>query len=219
MNPMRDTNAKNEKPAKMSLFEAIHGGCDVRECEKLIKNGADVNEISENCELAPLDLALMCDHRNIAVLLRNNGAKPHHFMKKITKFITYRDCKLLESVLSTFKIDLNDKEYFSNQSPLHLAISTNLKNEVLLLLKYGANPLFAVNNYQYDKKNYKKVNAFECAIIHDRYDIFQLMTTFVSNQKTQIFMLLLGAREFDEGSLLHRDYLCGDLFRIILGFL
>lgn len=200
----------------MSLFDAIKNN-DYDESARLIKKGADVNELSPTCGLAPLDLAIMGDRRDIVLLLRENGAKPDYVMKKFTDFVRGENCDFLEFILNVFKINLEDKQYFAEISPLNTAICCNERDKVLLLLKYGANPLISgkCKRFEHTERCHAKINAFEFAILSGKTSILHLMTTFLIKKNNAKLMLTFMAREFDKNSLLHRDYLPLDMFRLI----
>lgn len=82
---------------------------------------------------------------------------------------------------------------------------------VKLLLKYGA---------RYDIPGGDNNTAFlNAAFNNNNKEIVYLFRKDMKKKTKLNRELLVTAHEFDAGSLLHRDYLCRDLFRIIFGYI
>lgn len=132
--------------------------------------------------------------------LENNDMKtPLHIAAKNWKI---GNCELL--LKHGAFINAIDKH---GNTPLHLAIDK--MSITKLLLDHGANPDIMNSNgksplhYAIEKKNYELISLFQKARKNQRKNI----------------AVLIQAHEFDEQSLLYRDYLCRDLFKILIALL
>ncbi len=123
----------------------------------------------------------------------------------------------------------------------------NTSEKIKLLLKYGANPnLIDKNNetlfIKIVRENCKLGAFFGIDLLLPYVTDYDVVDTYGHSalyyfiksgyreqtetilklrkiKKKKTILLMITAHEFDEGSLLHRDYLCRDLFKILIDFL
>ncbi len=199
----------------MSLFDAITDN-DLEECERLIKSGVDVNQESQDYNTCtPLDLAIICDHKHIISLLQQNGGKLKYLIERYAYDPRY-DTMIF--ILKKIKIDSNNQDIYKGGCPLTLARKNDANKIFDLFLKCGIDPLKKrddeLNAYT-SKFGSKKTNAIQNAFSYNRNDDILTIMKFLDERNTKTRITILAAREFDAGSLLHRDYLPLDMFRLI----
>lgn len=223
----------------MSLFDAIHNH-DIEKCAKLIEEKVQINNVYQSY-LTPLGLALLYEYDDIANLLRKNGASENYSMYTPWECVSRSDCYHCLKVYSRNpSFNPNQEIGYDGQTILHLAAAKPYKRAVKLLLKHGADPnqlddfggtplyraMFVVKNNGILKLLLKhganpfascprSDNMFSYALFEKKINFVRIVSDFITKRNKRVKFLLLESREFDEQSLLHRDYLPLDLYRLI----
>lgn len=225
----------------MSLLGAVHEN-DIEKCEELIKNGACVDEsYGQYPYLSPYGLALFYGYDNIAIFLSTHTTtiiKPNMFYHLVEK----NYWKVIKFCLKNTKLFTNYID--ENGRPLlHYAIEMGATESLNILLKYGTNPNikniengitslciaitaprpkkeilellleYGSNFSIYDQ--HFNCTAFHYALKYGKKDMADLFRKHVEKRREKEYLVVFAAREFDAGSLLHRDYLPFDLFKLI----
>lgn len=193
----------------------------IKTIDFLLNKGANPNIINNKGET----VLHKCSHLDITIMefLLNRGANPN--------LIINGENTILYTITAPDNRDSYD----------------NINKKIKLLLKYGANPnLIDKNNetlfIKIVRENCKARKFFDVDLLLPYVTDYDVVDTyghsalyyFIKNEyheqtrtilklkkikKKKTILLMLTAHEFDEGSLLHRDYLCRDLFKILVGFL
>lgn len=198
----------------------------------------------KNYMLNPLGLALLYKYDDIVILLRKYGyntlgadaidtfvendmiALVRLYFEKCNEnpnFVNEKGKSLLHIAIEQENVKIvklllknganpNIKEVVNDYTPLQQAIQANKPNSkiIKLLLKYGANPVESAYNEQGEI-----FNPFQLAIKRQKHEAIDLIAKGIKKQKQKEYLLILASREYDAGSLLHRDYLPKDMFVII----
>lgn len=227
---INNTNPNLDTIFDTALNVAIQKG-DIEIIELLLKFKADPNKFYPH-RPGPLFLAVNNLRREIIELLLNYKANPNKEDESgiIPLFLAIEknNIPIIELLLKHNSNPNKEKNF--KYTPLHVAVSNNRKEIVELLLNYKADP---------NKENFYKNTPLHIAADKGNEEIFNILyqvtdqrykndipilryTKFLKikkileiSTKTQS-IFILQSYEFDDTSLLSRDYICRDLVFLIL---
>ena len=123
-----------------SLNDAARQG-DIDGAKQLIVSGTNVEEIDGGTDLTPLVEAALGGHKDMVLLLIENGAKPDgRDGKGFTALHAAAHMGHVEIVqlLIEYGVNVNDQENTATVTPLHLAAERNYLDVAEALLRQGA---------------------------------------------------------------------------------
>ena len=145
----------------------------------LLEYGADTNIVNKHTSQTPLSKALQMQEWDIAKTLIVHGAvtKPEFISTAINNRCD--NAALLSSLIANGG-DVNSKSTTELKTPLHLASQYGLSNAAKILLKYGADQ---------NIKDAGSKTPMEYALLHDQFNVYKVIISFVSLQNNSSFAI------------------------------
>ena len=183
----------------------------------LLDHNADPNQCNLSDGYFPLLSACLNVEYETAEILLKHGANPNQIMnpkydeRQTGEFplyiAAYNGSYKLVQLLLKYGSNPNQLNQIRKLLPLSTAIELNHFMSVRYLLKYGANPNLGGETW---------FSPLRVAIENENMNMIKLLLT--PQLQARETLLLCCAREYQEDSFFHDDYLCRDMFREILKF-
>ncbi len=162
-----------------------------------------------------LGRSILNKNLQMAKLLLDYGADCNYINtngKSLLHLAVELDDPRFVKLLLKYEANPNIKDLISDQTPL---CSVSIREEynpkiIKLLMKHGA---IATASF-YNSKG-KHVTPFKLMIKRQKHEEIDFVMQAILERKINNHLLVLLSREFDAGSLIHRDYLPLDMFRLI----